>query len=103
MPWRRECRRGVEAGMGSIKAKEREIRGNELNSNWSRPDNRATKEELKKRIAMALEICIKFFITNFLYTFGGECYLQGFGGPIGARLTMAVSRLIMQDWYEKLG
>jgi len=38
--------------------------------------------------------------TNFIYTFGGENYIQGFGGPIGARLTMCASRLVMHDWHE---
>jgi hypothetical protein len=31
---------------------------------------------------------------------GGEIFLQSEGGPIGARLTMACSRLVMQDWAE---
>ena len=50
---------------------------------------------------MCLEIAINFFFTNFVYTFGGEFFLQKFGGPIGARLTMAVSRLVMQAWYDE--
>ena len=79
---------------------ERNIRGNEKKSNWSWPQNRATEKEKRKLVAAALEIAVKFFFDNFIYTFGGDCYKQGFGGPIGARLTMAVSRLIMQAWYE---
>ena len=59
------------------------------------------RKKFRRLVALSLEICIKFFFSNFLYTFGGECYLQGYGGPIGARLTMAVSRLVMQAWYEK--
>ena len=47
-----------------------------------------------------LEIAIKFFFDNFVYTFGGEKYLQQSGGPIGARLTMAIARLVMQDWWD---
>ena len=35
-----------------------------------------------------------------MYEFAGETYLQMDGGPIGARCTMAASRLIMQDWSE---
>ena len=27
-------------------------------------------------------------------------YIQGFGGPIGARLTMCVARLVLQEWSE---
>jgi len=48
LPVRRKGRRGVEAGMGSIEAKERRIRGNETNSNWTWPENRATKLEVRK-------------------------------------------------------
>ena len=47
-----------------------------------------------------LEVAIKFFFDNFVYSFGGETYLQGSGGPIGARLTMAMSRLVMQQWWD---
>ena len=90
----------MEAGMGLIEAKEREIRGNETDSNWTWPKNRASKGEIRKLIAAALEIVVKFFFKNFLYTFGGDVYEQGFGGPIGARLTMAVYRLVMQSWHE---
>ena len=38
--------------------------------------------------------------NNFCYEFGGEIYLQKEGGPIGARCTMAASRLVMQKWSE---
>ena len=34
LPCRRKGRRGREAGMGSIEAKERRIRGNEADRNW---------------------------------------------------------------------
>ena len=101
LPARRKGRRGVEAGMGSTEAKEREIRGNSKESNWTWPNNKAIKGEVKKLAAIALEIVIKFFFENFVYTFGGEFYKQDYGGPIGARLTMAVSRLVMQSWYEE--
>ena len=36
-----------------------------------------------------------------MYTFGGEIFVQMFGGPIGARITMAVSRLVMQEWKDQ--
>ena len=38
--------------------------------------------------------------NNFVYEFGGEYFLQMEGGPIGARVTMAASRLVMQVWAE---
>ena len=52
-------------------------------------------------MAIMLEISVSFFFDNFIYTFGGKEYLQCSGGPIGARLTMCISRLMMQDWWEK--
>ena len=36
-----------------------------------------------------------------MYHFGGETYLQLDGGPIGARLTMAIAKLVMQQWKEE--
>ena len=47
-----------------------------------------------------MEVAVGFFFKNFTYTFGGKKYLHLTGGPIGARLTMCVSRLVMQDWHE---
>ena len=38
---------------------------------------------------------------NFCYRFAGKTYRQSSGGPIGARVTMCVARLIMQDWGER--
>ena len=35
-----------------------------------------------------------------MYEFGGETFLQMEGGPIGSRVTMAASRLVMQEWSE---
>ena len=47
-----------------------------------------------------VEVGIRALFTNFCYTFGGEIYQQQAGCPIGARITMAASRLRMQDWGE---
>ena len=47
-----------------------------------------------------MELAVVFFFVNFCYTFGGKKYIQVDGGPIGARLTMAVARIIMQDWKD---
>ena len=52
-------------------------------------------------MATLLEIAVSFFFDNFVYTFGEKSILQCGGGPIGARLTMCVSRLTMQDWWEQ--
>ena len=99
LPKRTPGRRGKEAGLGSLEAKRREVRESG-EGNWVWPAVMPTERETRKLIGMALEIAVKMVFTNFIYTFGGESYLQGFGGPIGARLTMAASRLVMQDWHE---
>ena len=42
---------------------------------------------------------------NFVYQFGGKAYHQQEGGPIGARVTMCASRMVMQHWargYEAI-
>ena len=101
LPNKRKGRRGKEAGMSSREAKERDIRGNNLDSSWDWPERTPTEREKRKLVAICLEIGINFFFNNFGYTFGGENFLQGFGGPIGSRLTMAVARLIMQSWYDE--
>ena len=59
-----------------------------------------TEKEKRILLGIALEIAVKMVFINFIYTFGVESYLQIFGGPVGARLTMCASRLVMQDWHE---
>ena len=56
-----------------------------------------------KRILMglAMEIAVNFFFLNFTYTFGGNIFVQMFGGPIGARITMAVAKLVLQEWKDE--
>ena len=44
---------------------------------------------------------MRIILENFMYTFGGKSYLQKLGGPIGARVTMAAARLVIQDWSEQ--
>ena len=59
------------------------------------------RKHKKKLLALAMEYAVYFFFKNFTYTFGGEVFVQLDGGPIGARLTMAVARLVMEEWkYE---
>ena len=54
----------------------------------------------KKLMGFAMEVAVCFFFRNFTYAFGGDIYVQMFGGPIGARITMAVAKLVMQDWKD---
>ena len=100
LPIRRRGRRGKEAGMGSQECDKRHLEDNEK-SNWEWPNLPLNKEKIKILMGRALEISIKFFFNNFCYTFGGDLYIQVFGGPIGARLTMCAARIVMQQRREE--
>ena len=101
LPVRQKGRRGKEAGINSEECKQRKIKVNSKESNWEFPKVIIGRKEKKKLIAAALEIGVKWFFRNFTYTFGGKLYLQLDGGPIGARLTMCVAKLVLQQWKEE--
>ena len=67
---------------------------------WSSATECMSQKTKSKLIGLAMEYAIWFFFNHFCYTFAGENYRQTSGGPIGARLTMAVARLVMQSWKE---
>ena len=56
--------------------------------------------ERRQIIARTAEIGVRAIFENFTYRWGGEIYKQSGGGPIGCRVTMAVARIVMQDWSE---
>ena len=56
---------------------------------------------MKSILGGAIEIAVRFFFANFMYTFGRKTYIQCHGGPIGARLTMGVARIVLQQWREE--
>ena len=82
--------------MGSEECDKRHIVDDE-SSNLEWPGIRLGERDIKKLMGSALEVEIKFFFANFTYTFGDVLYIQNFGGPIGARLTMCLARLVMQQ------
>jgi hypothetical protein len=55
---------------------------------------------LKRRdlVGIMCEIGTHALWENFCYSFAGKIYLQKLGGPIGARVNMAASRLVMYQW-----
>ena len=59
-------------------------------------------DQIKKLLGLALEIGIKASFNLHCYQFGGKVFLQKFGGPIGMRLTMSVSRVVMADWWVRV-
>jgi hypothetical protein len=97
LPWRVKKRGGRVAGMQNPEMKGKK---SGMRKVWKFP--KATPTEREKRIlrARVVEIGVRTVFRNFVYEFGGEDFLQREGGPIGARVTMAVSRLVMQHWAE---
>ena len=66
------------------------------------PNIELTKDEEINMFATALEIAVKFMFKHHVYSFGGKTYCQTDSGPIGLRITMAVARLVMGEWGEKM-
>ena len=100
LPFRRKTQ-GTEPGMsnkfvGSSKETEKD-----LESRWVFPNKNPTEKQIRKIAARVCEIATRILFENFTYQFGGETYLQLEGGPIGARVTMCVARLVMQEWGEQ--
>ena len=106
LPYKRKDKKGVEPGMSSVECMQRhlsdtyEINGKTFKSTWIWPLREPTNGELRELMATFLEIAVKFFFDHFVYKFGGQDILQCFGGPIGARLTMCIARLVMQEWWD---
>ena len=89
---------GVKPGITSADVNSK--KGN-INKQWYFPRDKATDEQIRDIMSRCAEIAVRTIFENFTYNFGGVKYLQSKGGPIGARITMACARLVMQDWGEK--
>ena len=100
LPCKKKNRRGVESGMHSRECMKRHLLLNSESSCWTWPKVELKESDKKELLATTISVAIKFFFGHFTYTFGGQDYLQLAGGPIGARLTMAVARLVLQEWSE---
>ena len=103
LPQKRPGRRGKEGGMHSFECLQRHLVTNGEKSCWIWPSVEIKEDDIRNLLAVSIEVAIKFFFKHFVYNFGGQNYLQEDGGPIGARLTMAVARLVLQDWSEQFG
>ena len=51
--------------------------------------------------ARIAEIAVRTIRRHFVCTFRGKLYLQKSGGPIGARVTMAVAQIAMNNYGRK--
>ena len=97
LPYRRKAG-GTQPGMtskGMMGSKD------DLEDQWVYKCKEVTKEQRREIVARVVEIAIRTVFENFCYDFGGKIFLQLFGGPIGARLTMACARVVMTEWGEK--
>ena len=96
LPYRRKVG-GTAPGMSS---KAMSGKNGRLEDQWVFKVKEITREQEMEIIGRCAEIAIRIVFGNFTYNFGGKIFLQRSGGPIGARLTMACSRIVMQDWGE---
>ena len=97
LPWRRKEGGGSKPTMtGSMGTK----LDDDPEGQWIFPNRELTKEEIREIVARCAEIGTRIIFENFCYKFGGEIFRQEEGGPIGARVTMAAARLVMQSWSE---
>ena len=98
-PWRTGTR-GRAPGIKSINAKYQECKPED--NQFKFPKVEPHKWEIRRMVGISLEIGISTSFQLHTYPFGGRNYQQVKSGPIGARLTMAVARIIMQLWRRKV-
>ena len=94
LPWRRS-NHGTAPGMKNVEVNSKTGEGDK---SWVFPKRSPTEQQKRELVSRMAEIGVRAVWENFVYTFGGKTYLQQEGGPIGARLTMACARLVMQNW-----
>ena len=96
-PWRRKVG-GTASGKNNIEVNSKEKMGD---SYWVWPTREPTAKHRQMMIAKAAEIGTRTIFENFMFSFRGKSYLQAKGGPIGARVTMCATRLVMEDWGKR--
>ena len=94
----RKSDRGTTPGMASQGLKNKD--GNE-DLQWIFIGKKPTEQEEKELASLVLEIAVRILWENYCYDFGGLTYLQKEGGPIGQRPTMAASRIVMHDFFQR--
>ena len=99
LPYRRKTN-GVEPGMNNKFVNSSKETEDDLESRWVFPRKQPTQHQIRLIVGRVCEIALRAVFENFSSKFGGETYQQKEGGPIGARVTMAAARLVMQDWGE---
>ena len=95
------AKRKVGGVMPGITSQDVNRKKSKIETQWYFPRKEATKEQVRDIISRCAEIAVRTLFEKFTYNFGGKTYLQASGSPIGARITMACARLVMQDWGEQ--
>ena len=94
LPWKKKLP-GVTAGM---KSKFVNSKKDQEEKQWNYPKAQPNRQERKMIVARVAEIGTRVIFENFTYQFGEDIFLQKSGGPIGARVTRAAARIVMQSW-----
>ena len=97
LPYRKKVG-GTTPGMAS---RGMQSKGGDVEEQWSFKCKELSEDQLKEVVARCVEISVRVVFENFMYNFGGKTYLQRSGGPIGNRLTMACSRVVMLEWGDE--
>ena len=66
--------------------------GVESRYEWPYTIEHINSKSKRKLMGLAMERAVVFFFKNFCYTFAGKKFIQKNGGPIGARLTLALAK-----------
>ena len=97
LPYRRKVN-GTAPGM---KSKEINSKKGDIESQWAFPPSEPTEQQEREIVARVAEIGVRVLFENFTYKFAGDAYKQTSGEPIGARVTMAAARIVMDEWGER--
>ena len=66
----------------------------------SNPPEKMEEKDLRRLLAVAVGVAVETVFSHHIYKFGGACYRQLKGRPIGLRLTSLVARLVMDMWSK---
>ena len=69
---------------------------------WHHMNNVEDNQENRRTIlGLVVKVAIQVLFKSFCYSFGGKLYHQQVGGPIGARITMAVAQIVMKYVWKR--
>ena len=93
---------GTEPGMHSnlVKGPHRMKDQSDKERQWITKVTPTNKDIIREIVGTVVSIGLQTCFANFAYEFGGEFFHQLIGGPIGARVTMAASQLVMEAILE---